>query len=815
MKKRFLATLLAMCMVVTLIPAFGIPAAAAVEADYTLYLNDEDGKLYKNNTLDEDITDEMQIAGAEVGGKSGARILTLKDFNFITSAACALQIPDGTTIVLEGTNTITSTFSDYGYSHGILSNTGVLAIRGAGSLTATGGSSSDSIGIKAENITISGRMTLDALGNEAGSSSCGIYTGSIAISDSATVNATSGTAYSSTGICKSNGQFTVSGNAILNATSGTASGSFSEAIFASNGSIAINDNAVVTAKSGDAKDTSSGISSGDSITISGSAVLTAVGGKSLNSQSNGISTIEDITVSNNAKLTAIGGIASEGMSSIGLFASGLVGIESTITLNDNAAVTATGGIAQSGDSYGIFSHDSFRMNGSASLAATGGTATDGYSCGIYISSDIGTFSVSGNATITATGGTALAGQSYGILSRDPIRISSSATLTATGGTALGGYSYGVFSNDDLTISDNSTLTATGGEASSEGSCGMFLATNLIISGGTLIASAKTYALEFNYPVPSGYRYSVSANQDGTDSLVDTSDGNFAIDVGNLYAYVKIEAPFTQNEIVISDTKHGAVSVNNSTPTNGQNIIVTASPEDGYELYSLIIAQASGNRLPYTDNGDGTYTFNFTSGIITITAKLRAIIDPQIPLPFADVKPSDWFYSDIQYVYSYELFNGISDTIFEPNTPMTRGMMVTVLGRLSGINPDNYSGTTFDDVNADTYYSPYIKWASERSIVNGVGDNRFSPDEKISRQDLATIIYRYSTTMGKRIPMIGEAESFSDENLISDHALYAVYKIREAGIINGKPGNIFDPLGNATRAEVAAMLHRFTDIVGMD
>ena len=784
MKKRLLATLLAICMAVTLIPAFVIPAAAAEAADYTLYLNDADGKLYKNYVYDDYAMDEVEIAGAEVGGNPGSRILTLTNLDFETSSDIALRVPAGTTIVLEGNNAIASTFSEYGGSYGLYAE-GLLKIDGSGSLTVTGGLASYSIGIDTTggSLEVSNKVTINATGRESQGSSCGIRTGSITISDRAAVNAAGGTAYTSTGI-SSNGNLIVNDDATLTATGSTATGDYSYGIFMHNGNTIISGNATLTATGGSAP---SGLSYGlfttNDITIRDNASLTAMGGKA-DGQSTGIDTFNDITISNNAKLTATGSTVAVGGESIGLFAHN--NDTATVTINDSAVLTAIGGTAPSGFSYGIYSHDTFRISGSAALVATGGMAQAGQSFGIITYSDNGTFSLSGNSAVTATGG-----------------------------TAIGGYSYGIFSYDDFIISDNATLTTTGGDALSDGSCGFFSNSDLIISGGTFTAAAKAYAIEINYAVPSGYKYTVSANKDGTDPTTGTSDGNFVLDYANAYKYTKIEAPFTSNKITVADTKYGKVSVNNNEPINGQNIIVTVSPEDGYELYSLVIAQASGNRLPYTDNGNGTYTFKFTSGVISILAKFKVIIDPSTSLPFTDVNKSDWFYSDIQYVYAYELFNGITDTIFEPNTPMTRGMIVTVLGRLAGINPDNYTGTNFDDVNADAYYTPYINWASENGIVYGVDWRIFKPDEKISRQDLATIIHRYSISMDKRLPIIKEASDFNDSHFISDHASYAVYVIQGAGIINGKPGNIFDPLGNATRAEVAAMLHRFTDIVGME
>ena len=138
--------------------------------------------------------------------------------------------------------------------------------------------------------------------------------------------------------------------------------------------------------------------------------------------------------------------------------------------------------------------------------------------------------------------------------------------------------------------------------------------------------------------------------------------------------------------------------------------------------------------------------------------------------------------------------------------------MTVLGRLAGIDPADYSGASFSDVNTAQWYAPYAKWAAEMGIVSGVGNNNFAPDANISRQDLAVILYNYANVMGITLPETADAIDFNDGSDIAGYASAAVAAMQKAGIINGKPGGIFDPQGIATRAEVAAMLHRFCEAV---
>jgi len=181
-------------------------------------------------------------------------------------------------------------------------------------------------------------------------------------------------------------------------------------------------------------------------------------------------------------------------------------------------------------------------------------------------------------------------------------------------------------------------------------------------------------------------------------------------------------------------------------------------------------------------------------------------------PFIDVNEGHWFYDDVKYVHQNGLFAGTSANTFSPQMPMTRGMVVTVLGRLAGIDIADYSGDSFDDVNTVQWYAPYVKWAAELGIVSGVGNNNYAPDADISRQDLAVILYNYAVKMGITLPETETAADFDDGSDIAGYASAAVTAMQKAGIINGKPGNVFDPSGTATRAEVAAMLHRFCEAV---
>ena len=183
-----------------------------------------------------------------------------------------------------------------------------------------------------------------------------------------------------------------------------------------------------------------------------------------------------------------------------------------------------------------------------------------------------------------------------------------------------------------------------------------------------------------------------------------------------------------------------------------------------------------------------------------------------PAPaFTDIT-GHWAADNILFAASRGLLSGTSDTTFSPDTGMTRGMFVTALGRLAGINPDSYQTGKFTDVKADAYYAPYVNWAAQTGIVEGVTATTFAPDTNINREQMAVIMKNYAAKLGYDLPQTLKAVTFADNTQISSWAKDAVKSMQQAGILTGKNENKFDPKGTATRAEVATVLRRFVEIV---
>lgn len=198
-------------------------------------------------------------------------------------------------------------------------------------------------------------------------------------------------------------------------------------------------------------------------------------------------------------------------------------------------------------------------------------------------------------------------------------------------------------------------------------------------------------------------------------------------------------------------------------------------------------------------------------ILTLLPVQAFAVDPANP--FRDVKQGDWCYDAVQYVRVNGFFNGTTSTTFSPNDTMTRGMFVTVMGRLVGVDTAQYQGkSAFTDVPEDAYFAPYVAWASQYGVTTGAGDGKFSPYAYINRQQMAAFFVRYfeafgvDYTTGQNI-----TTTPADIDSVSPYARDAVLKLWRQGLLNGDGVN-FNPAGNATRAQTATVCWRLDQAV---
>ena len=186
-------------------------------------------------------------------------------------------------------------------------------------------------------------------------------------------------------------------------------------------------------------------------------------------------------------------------------------------------------------------------------------------------------------------------------------------------------------------------------------------------------------------------------------------------------------------------------------------------------------------------------------------------------PFADVNSNDWYYADVAYVLANGLMNGTAPELFDPETNLTRGMLVTILYRLEGEPAISDLANVFDDVAAGQYYANAVQWAAANGLVTGYGDGQFGANDNITRQDLAVILLRYLNYKEINLAVTAQWIMFADESDIAGYAMDALQTLNKLGIINGIGTNEFgqiivNPQANATRAQVAAMLHRFLELI---
>ena len=178
-------------------------------------------------------------------------------------------------------------------------------------------------------------------------------------------------------------------------------------------------------------------------------------------------------------------------------------------------------------------------------------------------------------------------------------------------------------------------------------------------------------------------------------------------------------------------------------------------------------------------------------------------------PFTDISEKDWFYGDVMFVYENGLMHGTSKTLFSPHGTVMRGMMATILWRMEG-SPVPKGKNSFTDVEAGKWYADAITWTAENGIFAGYGKDKFGPDDPITREQLTAIFYRYVDYKGYDLTVKGDLDKFKDADKITDYAKTAMQWAVGSGLVKGKSGNLLDPQGTATRAEIAAMLHRFIE-----
>lgn len=245
-------------------------------------------------------------------------------------------------------------------------------------------------------------------------------------------------------------------------------------------------------------------------------------------------------------------------------------------------------------------------------------------------------------------------------------------------------------------------------------------------------------------------------------------------------------------------KNGTVEPKLTFQHIGKSVTFTFKPDTGYKVKDVKVNGKSVGAVK-------TYTIDK----LTVSTRIEVEFTNG-KLPFTDVRESDWFYEDVAFAYENGLFAGTSDTTFSPNASMTRAMLVTVLYRLEG-QPAINGRSGFSDVQYNGYYEDAVTWAADNGIVNGTSTTTFSPNANVTREQMAAILYRYAQHKKYNTAASSGLNGFTDHASVSGYAAASLEWAVAEKLVNGSAGKLM-PTGNATRAQVAAILHRFVENV---
>lgn len=267
---------------------------------------------------------------------------------------------------------------------------------------------------------------------------------------------------------------------------------------------------------------------------------------------------------------------------------------------------------------------------------------------------------------------------------------------------------------------------------------------------------------------------------------------------------------TTYKVTTSAVNNGGVNASPSNAEKGAAITITLSPDKGYKLDKLTVTDGSGKTVSTVKKSDTVYTFTMPASAVKVGVSYVKATETPSKTKFNDVSANDWFASAVDYVTGKGMMNGTADNTFSPKAHTTRGMVVTVLYRLE--NQPSTSAASFTDVASGAYYANAVAWANANGIVSGYGSGKFGPNDKVTREQLAAILYRYAQYKKYDVSGAKSLDGYTDAQSVSSYAVPALQWANAAGIVTGKSGSKLDPKGNATRAEVAAMLMRFCENV---
>ncbi len=445
----------------------------------------------------------------------------------------------------------------------------------------------------------------------------------------------------------------------------------------------------------------------------------------------------------------------------------------TVTQGTQAALSITGAPAT------IYNGDSF------TLTVSGGSGTGAVTWEIIS----GPATVDTNGKVTATGTGEIQIKAVKAADTDYTQAEATITLNAVARPTPPPTKYlvsvsGGIGGGEYAEGDTVTITAT--VPSGQRFTGW-----TVNEGGVTLADASSATTTFTMPAQN---VTVTANFQSNSSGGSSSGGG-----GGSYT-----PPTYPPTVERPSEGGGAAAVSPSNPKPGDTVTVKPKPDGGYEVDKSTVTDKNGKPVEVTVKPDGTYTFKQPNGKVKIEVTYKAVEKPWNN-PFSDVSEGDWYYEAVRFVHERDLMNGYSDGRFGPNDPLSRAQLAQILFNKEGKPVVNYL-LDFSDVANEAWYTEAVRWATSQGIVGGYGNGKFGPNDPITREQLAVMLWRYSGS-----PAATNKElHFNDESEISGFALEALRWAVESGILNGYGDGRLGPQGQATRAQVAQMLKNFIE-----
>ncbi|MCB7514105.1 S-layer homology domain-containing protein [bacterium 210917-SL.2.15] len=260
---------------------------------------------------------------------------------------------------------------------------------------------------------------------------------------------------------------------------------------------------------------------------------------------------------------------------------------------------------------------------------------------------------------------------------------------------------------------------------------------------------------------------------------------------------------TTYAVNVEKAKHGSVDSNRSRASSGTTVTLTVQPDNGYELDELTVTDKNGNELKLTKKSDTKYTFTMPKSAVTVEA---TFVEESKDMGYSDVSADAWYADAVQYVSDKGMMQG-NNGKFMPADKLNRGQMAQVIFNLEGHQTVNYA-MSFGDVKGSEWFAEAVRWAASEKIVSGYDNGNFGPNDPITREQLAVILFRYAQYKGMDTVTLEEnLTGFADADEISGYAVSALNWAVGAGVINGTGAGLA-PKANATRSEVAQMLMNF-------